>query len=163
MLLIFQMGCIVPALQREATMLKLLIGAACVVAIAASSGYWWYRHNNPPMLLACEAALKQKLVSPSGYRRVETTHSYQRLDRRTFEKLENSSGYPASVIKADLMDFDRGNLEPTIFHIFISYDAPNAYGVSLRGNADCSHFSVSGAKDNATKFNVALDGKNFIR
>lgn len=105
-----------------------------------------------PLLYVCESELADRLKSPAGYKRVSYTISEEQLSE---EKLriygsQKKWGDPEWLIA-------RG--KPYIRRIRnIVYDAPNSFGVLIRGYAECSYVS---RKDDHTisDFLVEIDGK----
>ncbi len=111
------------------------------------------------IVTACEAALKERLLSPADYKRIEISR---------FEKVLNGAEYLASlqdlklspaIIQRDMRDFDAGKMKPAQINIFIKYDAPNSFGVAIRNSAVCEDISLTGDGSDSSKFSVKINGK----
>ncbi|MEY9531178.1 hypothetical protein [Sinorhizobium fredii] len=111
------------------------------------------------LVTACEAALKFRLPSPSGYQRIKISHSDDKmLDRAAYA--EHLSSYSDDYRTEQLRDFDQGEVRPVLFSILISYDAPNAFGTPLRAHSRCEYVDTRGDETKANEILVMIDGQS---
>lgn len=138
-------------------MLKALVSVGVCLAV---SGCSFFEGN---IVAACEEALQQRLRSPSSYTRIELSQ-YKRTikDRADYERLLSFMKDPAARARA-LGDFDSGTLQPTEFRLLIVYDAMNAFGVPIRGTAECKWENLHRDDDSKAAFySVTVDGKTLV-
>lgn len=135
-----------------------MLGAATValLALSALSGCSFFDSN---LVTACEKVLKQRLLSPSGYRRVEVSQlSDKVMTREEYGNYLNKTEKDANARTLYMRLFDE--LKPTIFSLIIRYDAPNAYGTLIRGISACDYFDRNGDASTAAYYSVEVDGKS---
>lgn len=123
--------------------MKALIGVATACLIAASGAVYVYASvTADPAAKACEATLKERLKSPSSYRRVSIgeTHRDMTIAEYTedFDKVVS-----LQTIKLRTAGFLKEKPTPQIFNVHITYDAQNSYGAMLRGQSDCTYKETS--------------------
>ncbi|TBC64494.1 hypothetical protein ELH36_17995 [Rhizobium ruizarguesonis] len=108
----------------------------------------------------CENALKERLKSPSGYKRIEITRSQQVLDRASYQAYLNETfNSSPSLQEMSLRQFDKGTVKPTAFTLIIEYDAPNGFGVPIRGYSRCEFVDDDGVDSNASALRIKIDGQ----
>ena len=114
----------------------------------------------PKLVTVCEDLLKDRLNSPSSYKRIEVSDgSSKLLTRDEYAKQMASDGLSKTIAEFDLKAFDEGTNKPTVFRYFISYDASNGFGVPLRRTAECEYFSRTGEEGDASKYSTKVNGK----
>ncbi|WCA60301.1 hypothetical protein G6M16_007230 [Agrobacterium tumefaciens] len=114
----------------------------------------------PKLVTVCEDVLKERLRSPSTYKRIEVTDAEDKiLSRDEYLMRMRDDGVSSAEMQANLRSFDDGRDKPTIFRRFISYDASNAYGVPVRGTTECEYLSSRGDESSVSKFSVRVNGK----
>lgn len=114
---------------------------------------------------ACEDVLKERLKSPSSYKRISTFESSQLLDEREYAEYLTTRGESEAVQEWAMKEFKSGSIKPTNFSILIEYDADNSYGAAIRGYATCTYISDYGRRPEdrkLAKFIVQVDGENSI-
>ncbi|MBB3381801.1 MULTISPECIES: hypothetical protein [unclassified Rhizobium] len=107
----------------------------------------------------CEAALKQRLLSPTDYKRVEISRSEKILNGAEYLASLQDLKLSAAIIQRDMRDFDAGKVKPVQINIFIKYDTPNSFGVPIRSSVDCEDISLAGDGSGSSKFSVKINGK----
>jgi hypothetical protein len=118
------------------------------------------------MVAACEDVIKDRLKSPSSYQRVAVREraSEVEIDRyRILRIMENANEKSETVRKANriLLDYEledmRSGKKPLAKELVATfeYDAANAFGVLIRGYAECKFISA-GTKPSG--YNVQVDG-----
>ncbi|WP_037424718.1 hypothetical protein [Sinorhizobium sp. CCBAU 05631] len=113
------------------------------------------------LVTACEAALKFRLPSPSGYKRIKISHSEDMvMDRAGYAEYLSSAFKDADYREKLLQDFDRGSVKPVLFSMVISYDAPNAFGTPLRAHSQCEYVDEWGDETKANEILVMIDGQD---
>ncbi|MDC7742840.1 hypothetical protein [Rhizobium binxianense] len=138
--------------------MRSMLGAAtgALLALSALSGCSFFDSN---LVTACEKVLKQRLLSPSGYRRVEVSQlSDKVMTREEYGNYLNKTEKDANARTLYMRLFDE--LKPTIFSLIITYDAPNAYGTLIRGMSSCDYFDRNGDASTAAYYSVEVDGKS---
>ncbi|TIX88627.1 hypothetical protein [Rhizobium sp. P44RR-XXIV] len=123
------------------------------------------------LVTACEAILKERLISPSEYRRIKVSElEGLDLDRTQLEgyllarqRASRSSGHPTPVddasIKDDLRSYDDGQLKPILYNASIVYEAFNAYKIPVRYIANCAYLGTNGDSSNVWEYRVTVDEK----
>ncbi len=107
----------------------------------------------------CEAALKERLLSPADYKRIEISRSTKVLNGAEYlASLQDLKLSPA-IIQRDMRDLDAGKVKPAQINIFIKYDAPNSFGVAIRNSAVCEDISLTGDGSDSSRFSVKINGK----
>ncbi|MBB2832310.1 UNVERIFIED_ORG: hypothetical protein GGD51_002439 [Rhizobium esperanzae] len=129
--------------------------AVALLVLPALSGCSFFDSN---LVTACERVLKERLLSPSGYQRVEIQLSDKVMTREEYEDYLNKTEKDANARTLYMRLFDE--LKPTIFSLIITYDAPNAYGTLIRSMAACDYFDNEGDASTATYYSVEVDGKS---
>ena len=113
--------------------------------------------------MACEEALKDRLRSPSSYKRIEITRDDKILTRDEFlVELQATKGGQATL-PLRLQSFDEGRIKPTLLRAYMEYDAPNAFGVMIRGLSVCEKLTDDGSEANIIPQLVRIDGKTHTR
>lgn len=114
----------------------------------------------PKLYSVCEEVLKERLRSPSGYKRVEISAYENKMtiaDWLSEANRDTPSSAGTNKIIAEGME--RRGETPVRHKLYISYDAPNAYGTLVRGLSECTYVSSDGKTTHASRFNVKIDGK----
>lgn len=109
------------------------------------------------MVTACEQVLKNRLLAPSEYRRIEIQQSEEPIGRADYQRYF-SEGLSAIIQEALMKDFDRGHVKPVMYEALITYDAPNAYGTLIRGISRCQYPISDGDASRADRLSV-VDGE----
>lgn len=111
------------------------------------------------MIGFCEDVLKERLKSPSGYSRLKVTEMSEPLsiEKWKADQLAGPNPQPEVLALRERMMRQNG-ITPEIFGYIIEYDAPNTFGTLIRTRSMCEYVSVSGSRDDATAFNVKVDG-----
>ena len=132
-----------------------------IIVLAASSlvafemGYF-----DSPVTKACEEALRGRLKSPSGYKRISIrADGHESISPEILEK------YYKLAEAQSLTPFDKSMLasgvyKPEVYYQLIEYDAPNGFGVPLRGLADCEYVTMYGGLNHMTFLDVVVDGQS---
>ncbi|MER9449326.1 hypothetical protein [Mesorhizobium sp. M0254] len=111
-----------------------------------------------PMTRACEAVLKKRLLAPAGYKRVETSESSEPIPLEDYLKDRGAATESDRILWTRMYSDDSGRKNPpTKFTLFITYDAPNAYGTPVRGLSMCEYRSLSASKSGAAWYSVIVD------
>ncbi|TGT42615.1 hypothetical protein [Mesorhizobium sp. M8A.F.Ca.ET.165.01.1.1] len=139
---------------------------ASTAAVAAGATVFVLKSDFNPfesaMTKSCESVLKERLRSPSDYKRVEITESQQPLTLDEYLKDHRVKTEDERVLYTQIYNLDAaGKDPPTMFTLYIKYDAPNAYGTPIRGISECQYASSSSSKSHASDFSVVVD--NFTR
>ena len=116
------------------------------------------------MTKLCEGAIQKRLRSPSTYERVEITPAGEKKfsDRQEFlNYLADNEDFPP-LRSSYIGLFDAKKADPTVYALFISYDAQNAYGAPVRDHVMCDYFSIDGSPSDVSESNVKIDGKTHI-
>ena len=129
-----------------------LAGAAFLLSLLSSCDLF-----DAKIVIVCESALKDRLRSPSEYKRIEITRSEEAIGRAEYKDLFGSTGSP-TLQAVTMADFDSGAVKPVRYTLRISYDAPNAYGTPIRGVSRCEYASAFGGDSTASEFTVRIDG-----
>lgn len=106
---------------------------------------------------ACETALKSRLRSPSGYKRVEVTEYNNPISIDEYVAIRRAE--KSELLKFEIDYMKNSNKQPTRHIAFISYDAPNAYGTLVRGTSQCEYVTSDGDASRASEILVKIDGK----
>jgi hypothetical protein len=100
------------------------------------------------LLAVCESVLKDRLKSPSSYKRVETVQS--RAPMRRVDFMEQNPD-------ATELDFKLFDEKPyTVWKVIIKYDADNSFGASIRDVAVCEY--VEDYSFNPSELYVKVNG-----
>lgn len=143
-------------------MSRLLKPAIALCVVFSVSGCFWFE---PKMTTLCEAAIKDGLLSPSSYRRIEVNQITEPLTREQYGRhLQIVGGYASSseIYQMSMRRFDEGFYKPVKIKLLFSFDAANAFNASLRQHAVCEHFSEHGNADNVTNYSIKVNGKGFV-
>lgn len=110
---------------------------------------------------SCEAGLKRKLTSPSGYKRIEITQHESTLSRPEYaaylaDREQRIYGGKPVLTETFLRDFDEGRQKPVLFTLYIDYDEPNTYGTPIRHISKCTY--VGNDASNVLEPDVSVDG-----
>lgn len=111
----------------------------------------------PKIVSLCEEILRERLRSPSGYKRIKVTQTETPLTGGEYLALQSSPPGP-NLTRLILEQYEAGQVKPTRLTLIIEYDAPNAFNAPIRGFAKCEHVSTDNGR-NATTFDTLLDGK----
>lgn len=131
--------------------MKRLLILACILLLPGCGIF------DPPVVKACEAALKEKLRSPSSYERASYRLDKEEIsDRDTYRARLYRTDMSQPEVDAKLGSYDTGAAITAVFTVSLSYDASNAYGAMLRDTAQCMYFSDDGDDYRASAFNVTL-------
>lgn len=106
--------------------------AVVVVAVVLSANC---KAAGFPFVSACEAALKERLVAPSTYRRIKVTEGREQI---TFDEL--LAGFGENAKKLMRVSATR---EPVRMVAIFEYDAMSANGVALRLKTRCTYETAS--------------------
>ncbi|MES0168054.1 hypothetical protein NKJ87_19025 [Mesorhizobium sp. M0027] len=140
---------------------KWLLMASTAAVAAVATFFVLNSDYNPfvsPMTRACEVVLKKRLLAPAGYKRVEITENSEPLSLDDYLKDRNTTSESERLLWTRMYNDDIvGKNPPTKFTLFISYDAPNAYGTPVRGLSMCEYRSISASKSNAAWYSVIVD------
>lgn len=100
-----------------------------------------------PEVAVCEDFIKSSLRSPSGYRQVDVTiYDSAPMAPAAFwaeAGLPDPARDPSTVIRLAEANRIRGH-QISRRDVFIHYDAPNAYGVPVRGVEKCAFRLIDG-------------------
>ncbi|THK34642.1 hypothetical protein EHS39_29415 [Ensifer sp. MPMI2T] len=132
---------------------RVVVALSILMALSGCSFF------NSKIVTVCEETLKERLRSPSGYQRIEITRYEEKMDRSEYQAYLEANEKLAERREFEMRWFDQGNKEPTLFEIYINYDAPNAYGTLIRGLVSCEYLDDDGDKSNADSYSVKVDGK----
>lgn len=123
------------------------------------------------MTTACEEVIKQRLVSPSSYKRIKMWEEqravpldeYEASELAAIQAIAASAPERAQTRKNYLVINLRAMREkgttPIEFTKLIGYDAANSFGALLRKASRCTFFSESADESQAATYNVVVDGK----
>jgi hypothetical protein len=111
------------------------------------------------IVTVCEEMLQERLRSPSGYDRVEVKRYEDKMTRAEYQAYLVKDEASADEIEFKTRMFDQGLYQPTVFTIYIHYDAPNAYGTPIRDLASCEYFDDDADESNASSYSVKVNGK----
>lgn len=101
---------------------------------------------------ACEAALQDRLKSPSTYKRINLVQTVEPLTVNEYAKGDQK-----------IFDFYMKSERKPVRHIVLfTYDASNSFGVPIRNVAKCSYDTIDGEKPVDSKELVEIDGKTNI-
>lgn len=107
------------------------------------------------MLKLCEQDLKKRLELPSGYQRIKFTQDDKSLSIAEYvDAFEKVYGTPATALRKQ----QAASGEPTLFRIFIEYDAPNDFGVPIRGTSVCNTVDAVAEFRQTSYFYIRIDG-----
>lgn len=108
---------------------------------------------DPKMVQICEELIKDRLRSPSTYRRVEVTQFSEAVSA------ERAHALDPKMTRTEVIAINDGRAKPTNFQVFIKYEAANAFGTPISGLSLCEYYSVFGSDKYANAFSVKIDGK----
>lgn len=139
---------------------------ASTAAVAAAGTVFVLKSDFNPfessMTKSCENVLKERLRSPAGYQRIEITESQSPLSLEDYLKANYVKDEDGRTIFTRLFNSEStAKNPPTMFTLFIKYDAPNAYGTPIRGISECKYASISSSKSGAADYPVVVD--NFTK
>lgn len=145
-----------------------------IVLCLAGGGGWLYfestRTDEAILIASCEETLKDRLKSPSSYKRIRTTtirRSLATLDdylyadnpdrKRREEEQAAKDSRLAGGIKMRKEIFAAVPQEK--LSLSIEYDAANSYGTPIRGFSECAAFVDQGTSLRGRSFvNARVDG-----
>ncbi|MEW6630327.1 MAG: hypothetical protein AB1440_05615 [Pseudomonadota bacterium] len=138
---------------------------ASTAAVAAVATFFVLQSDFNPfdsaMNKACETVIKERLRSPSGYKRIEVVEAEAKpLSLEDFLKYGGyDDGDTMQALYTKIYNSDvANNHTPKMLERYISYDAPNGYGVPIRSTAICQLPSEDGNASNASSLAVIVDG-----
>lgn len=142
-------------MKRVASVMSLMIGAL----LLSNCNY-----SDSKMVKACETALKERLLAPSSYKRIEIderklTTNHELYEARLIKRSQRDPSFTEENIKDHLDRFDKGLSNPIVFAVFIEYDSANIYGTPMRYHAACGYLDDSGDSTQATEYTVEINGK----
>jgi len=125
-----------------------------IYALTAGAVFWWTGGvanidrakavaeatgaRDPAMVRNCEAAVQNRLSSPSGYKRIRVAHAVEQMTRD--EVAQRSQG---NAFGTPLYRFTAGEYRPQVWRVVIEFDAPNGFGAPIRMMGLCeSYFSA---------------------
>ena len=111
-----------------------------------------------PFVKACQAELKSRLRSPSGFTRISLSEHKEDISAKDF--IENVLKHHQNLDSWVKNDLESNQRKPVKFTAFIEYDAPNAYGTLVRGTTMCEFYSDNGKFNDYEDFLVIVDGKD---
>lgn len=109
------------------------------------------------IISVCEEVLKERLRSPSGYKRIRISQTETPLTGGEYLALQSSPPGP-NLTRLILEQYEAGQVKPTRLTLLIEYDAPNAFNAPIRGFAKCEHVSIDNGRS-ASTFDTQVDGK----
>ncbi|MGD9918002.1 MAG: hypothetical protein AB7U46_08275 [Paenirhodobacter sp.] len=133
--------------------------AALLCVILLLGGYIAYsqgllnRFVDPKLVQICEGLVKDRLRSPSTYRRIKVTQYSEAVS------LEKARALDPKMTQTEVRAITEGRAKPTNFQVFITFEAANAFGTPVSGLSLCEYYSAFGDDTYASKFSVKIDGK----
>lgn len=120
--------------------------------------------SDSKMVTACETALKERLLAPSLYKRIEIDERKMPADHESYEarlvkRGQRDPSFTDEEIKDRLRRFDIGLSKPIVFAVFIKYDSPNTYGTPIRYHAVCGYLDDPEDHSEPTQYKVEVNGK----
>lgn len=120
--------------------------------------------SDSKMVTACETALKERLLAPSLYKRIEIDERKMPTDHGSYEarlvkRGQRDPSFTDEEIKDRLRRFDKGLSNPIVFALFIKYDSPNIYGTPIRYHAVCGYLDDPEDHSEPTQYEVEVNGK----
>ncbi len=120
--------------------------------------------SDSKMVTACETALKERLLAPSLYRRIEIDErkmptNHESYEARLVKRGQRDPSFTDEEIKDRLRRFDAGLSNPIVFALFIKYDSPNIYGTPIRYHAACGYLDDPEDHSEPKWDNVEVNGK----
>lgn len=120
--------------------------------------------SDSKMVTACETALKERLLAPSLYKRIEIDETKMSADHESYEarlvkRGQRDPSFTDEKIKDRLRRFDKGLSNPVLLAVFIRYDSPNIYGTPIRYHAVCGYLDDPEDYSEPTAYNVEVNGK----
>jgi hypothetical protein len=113
------------------------------------------------MVFACEVLIKERLKSPSGYKRI-ATREYK--DSTTVDKLIKSGFFNDRIIEGtDVTTLKLLYSKAVLMTTFIDYDAPNSFGTPVRGLAMCEYVSRPEDTNDIDTMRLKLDGQTSMQ
>lgn len=110
------------------------------------------------MTTSCEEAIKKRLRSPSSYKRIELTRSERFLTEEEYKARLDRENSSDILKEMDMTSFRTKEISPKEISLFVEYDAPNGFGVPIRGHSECTYISERGADPDSYLY-VSVDGK----
>ncbi|NTA79552.1 hypothetical protein G6L13_03515 [Agrobacterium tumefaciens] len=111
----------------------------------------------PALYRTCEDAFKERLKSPSSYKRISVSSE------------KNSADEIAFFLSRDIREEGRRDIyrkawalsKPSFIrhHVTFTYDAKNTFGAELRGRFECEYYSDKETAADAASYDVVVDGK----
>ncbi|NKL24850.1 hypothetical protein [Rhizobium leguminosarum] len=116
----------------------------------------------PKIVTACETVIKERLRSPVGYKRVEILRSEAVMNKADYYNYLYATEASSAVRESRNERFEKGEVKPTMYTVYVTYDAPNAFNAPIRGTSVCEYFSERGSDADVADFSVKVDGKTQI-
>jgi hypothetical protein len=113
----------------------------------------------PKIVKACETVIKERLRSPSGYKRIEVLRSQAAMNRADYYNYLYATEASSAVRESKNQRFEEGEIKPTMYTVYVTYDAPNAFNAPIRGISICKYVSERGSDADVADFSVEVDGK----
>jgi hypothetical protein len=141
---------------REEFMMRwlLLIVIVLGAALLSASNYYGYFPWDSPFVRSCEASLKNTLLAPATFRRLNLTEGKEAL---TFDQYYRAN--PSDSLQVQQFQRSMAKHLPARFIAIIEYDESNAFGTPIRGLSKCTYDDVAGDAYSATEHTVRIDGK----
>jgi hypothetical protein len=143
---------------------------AIPIAVAVSgAGAYFFGFFDSKFLRTCESILKDRLRSPSGYRRIEVrSHdeavSFDRYRATSVRDFYHIYGDQAEIDRAirtldqEIQEMKTQKTTPIEYKLYIEYDAPNGFGTLIRAISDCTYVSRNGSFSSFLEYDVKVDG-----
>lgn len=146
-----------------------------VIAVAGAMAFHFFPSEQSAFVSDCEAVLKERLRSPSTYKRITVSKLVRDegsdddyLDiHSAADRLEKNESYRRTP---QMKEFDdamirmrrAGKLER--LSIWLEYDAANGFGTPIRGHSECSYYIDKGTSYlKSRRFsNPRIDGKTAL-
>lgn len=132
---------------------KQFVAAAYAVFCAGCS------FSDSPLTTACEGRVKNILLAPTTYRRVELKEWSETLTPGQWLGKRGSAHWEED--KKRRSEMERDGVQPAEFFSRLSYDADNAFGVPIRASVLCSYLSESPSMRDVPFWTIKIDGKTY--
>jgi hypothetical protein len=106
----------------------------------------------------CELRIKERLKSPSSYKLISSKQYAEpvSVDEYIAYAEQNGGKLPADAKKS----LKAHTYQPKVYHVFMSYDAQNSFGATIRNLSLCEYVAMDGSENGANDSNVYLEGEN---
>ncbi len=136
-----------------------LVASGLLVVGGATAGAVGLGLFDPAMLKSCEGVLRQRLLAPSQYARVDYRMSSTPISIDDY--IRRLAWVGAQPGDADRAIAQYG--EPTLFEVVIQFDAPNAFGTPIRQRALCDAVDTSSTFSSSSDTFLRVDEKTHIQ